>query len=418
MNTASDDSAYDELWVDSTLEQDHERYVLVIENNPFIDTTNASTIANQVGSILAGLPIRAFSATSLADFSYETGDMVTIYDFRGNFYRTWITHFVFTTNNSEQFSCGAQSVKQKSETRFSTPAQTLDKAAVMLTNYDRAVQALNDLGQEALSYNVYRYETGGGILTWLYNGSNVDDTDPDDPLFVGSTVVIKITGDGVFISNTVDPVTGEPTYEQGYDANSGTAILNMIFAHGITADWIHAGTLTLGGYNNQNGLCTVLDASSAEKVRLDNDGISAIGGTIGGMTLDSTGIGAEASQLNASRINANGTFGFCHRVGNSWTKVAFEANNNVIGFATAGSTSGEGNDAGIHISGGSWGEIATWIRHGWSDIVRSDGYAVSWYSGSDRRLKKDIKEIPASKIRSFFEKINPIQFFPRIPRKT
>ena len=257
-NTASNEDAYDELWVDSTLEQDHERYVLVIENNPFIDGSNASTIANTVGSTLAGLPIRAFSATSLSDFSYETGDMVTIYDFRGNFYRTWITHFVFTTNNSEQFSCGAQSVRQKSETRYSTPAQTLDKAAVMLTDYDRAVQALNDLGQQALSYNVYRYDTGSGILTWLYNGANVDDTDPDDPLFVGSTVVIKITGDGVFISNTVDPITGEPTYEQGYDANSGTAILNMIFAHGITADWIHAGTLTLGGYNNQNGLCTVL----------------------------------------------------------------------------------------------------------------------------------------------------------------
>lgn len=288
-NTASNEDAYDELWVDSTLEQTHERYVLVIENNPFIDDTNAATIANQVGSILAGLPIRAFSATSLADFSYETGDMVTIYDFRGNFYRTWITHFTFTTNNSEQFSCGAQGVKQKSETRFTTPAQTLEKAAVMLSNYDKAVQSLNDLAQEALSYNQYQANVSGGIITWLYNGTTVDSTIPSDPKFPNNTtVVFKITGDGIFISNSVDPFTGNVTYTDGYDANSGTAILNMIFAHGISCDWIHAGTLTLGGNNDVNGVCSVLDANGVEKVRLDKDGVTVKGGTIEGTSITST----------------------------------------------------------------------------------------------------------------------------------
>ena len=296
VNTASDDSAYDELWVDSTLEQDHERYVLVIENNPFIDTTNASTIANQVGSILAGLPIRAFSATSLADFSYETGDMVTIYDFRGNFYRTWITHFVFTTNNSEQFSCGAQSVKQKSETRFSTPAQTLDKAAVMLSNYDKAVQSLNDLAQEALSYNQYQAPISGGIITWLYNGTTVDSSIPSDPKFpTDTTVVFKITGDGIFISNSVDPVTGEVTYTSGYDANSGTAILNMIFAHGINCDWIHAGTLTLGGDNNVNGSLRILDASGTQIGKWDKDGINATSGTFSGTLSGAKGTISDGS---------------------------------------------------------------------------------------------------------------------------
>ena len=399
VNTASDDSAYDELWVDSTLEQTHERYVLVIENNPFIDNTNASTIANQVGSILAGLPIRAFSATSLSDFSYETGDMVTIYDFRGNLYRTWITHFVFTTNNSEQFSCGAQSVKQKSETRFSTPAQTLDKAAVMLTNYDRAVQALNDLGQEALSYNVYRYETGGGILTWLYNGSNVDDTDPDDPLFVGSTVVIKITGDGVFISNTVDPITGEPTYEQGYDANSGTAILNMIFAHGITADWIHAGTLTLGGDNDVNGVCSVLDASSNEKVRLDHSGVHVKAGTIEGATIKSENI-SNNNVLDSVTIS-----------GGSLT-IKNNANRflQINQATTGGALTGEG----FAIGGGHCAGYNSSVYYGnnetpvWAWSICKAGYQAG--SGSDERLKTEIKAMESDYVDNLIYSLRPVEY--------
>lgn len=347
VNTASDDSAYDELWVDSTLEQTHERYVLVIENNPFIDATNAATIANQVGSILAGLPIRAYSATSLADFSYETGDMVTIYDFRGNFYRTWITHFTFTTNNSEQFSCGAQSVKQKSETRFSTPAQTLDKAAVMLSNYDKAVQSLNDLAQEALSYNQYQANVSGGIITWLYNGTIVDDTIPSDPKFPNdTTVVFKITGDGIFISNSVDPVTGEVTYTSGYDANSGTAILNMIFAHGINCDWIHAGTLTLGGDNNVNGSLVILNASGTQIGKWDKDGISATSGTFSGAlsgasgTLsDGTGtLSLSGGDLNMRKNTADGSGIFAYGTSNysCWgaTNTACSANGHYLQVPT------------------------------------------------------------------------------------
>lgn len=422
-NTASNEDAYDELWVDSTLEQDHERYVLVIENNPFIDGSNASTIANTVGSTLAGLPIRAFSATSLSDFSYETGDMVTIYDFRGNFYRTWITHFVFTTNNSEQFSCGAQSVRQKSETRYSTPAQTLDKAAVMLTDYDRAVQALNDLGQQALSYNVYRYDTGSGILTWLYNGSNVDDTDPDDPLFVGSTVVIKITGDGVFISNTVDPITGEPTYEQGYDANSGTAILNMIFAHGITADWIHAGTLTLGGYNNQNGLCTVLDANGVEKVRLDNTGLKAVAGSIDGtLIIGANGyLGSSAGDMSGLKVG-NGTLGISAARGSSWTGLCYgteAATRSGWSNACCILWNGGDGDGGFHVISGapSQGNTGNFSALKQSALQFWVGFNLSYYydtggghSGSDERLKYDIKPFDVESIRRFFDEVNPVSF--------
>ena len=241
VNNTSEDDAYDELWVDSTLEQTNERYVLVIENNPLITSTNASTIANTVGSILAGLPIRGFRATSLNDMSYETGDMVTIYDFRGNFYRTWITHLTFTTNNSEQFSCGVESLRERRETRFSGEAKTLAEAnhnsSTMLTEYDTAVKELNELAQNSLGYNKYEANVNGSLVTWLYNGANITTTNPQNPKFPSSTVVFKITGDGVFIARGDDiAVDGTCTYTSGYDANSGTAILSLIYTHGLTSD--------------------------------------------------------------------------------------------------------------------------------------------------------------------------------------
>ena len=250
VRSTSGENKYDELWVDSTLEQTHERYVLIIENNPLITATEASSIANVVGSTLANLHLRAFNARSINDFSYEVGDMVRVLDFRGNIYYTWITNLTFTIGNSENFSCGAQSLKKRNETRFSEAAKTLaeanENASAQLSAYDEAVQAMNDLAQAALGYHLYAHEvTGSGTVTWLHNGPTEDLTDPEKPIFTDSTVIFKITGDGVFISDgSIDPQTGEQIYTRGYDANSGTAILNLIYAHGIEADWIKANTLS------------------------------------------------------------------------------------------------------------------------------------------------------------------------------
>ena len=252
LNTTSGENAFDVMWVDTTLEQTHERYLLVIENNPFITSANAETLCLQIGNILSNLPIRAFTSTSLSDISYETGDVVTIKDFRGVFYYTWITRFTFTTNNSEQFGCGAESFKKKKESRYSENIRTLTESIVnanqMLTNYDNSVKAMDELAQSAIGYNKYQYNVSGGMVTWLYSGLQIVTTDPANPTFPNSENVFKITGDGVFLSHD-----GGVTYTQGYDANSGTAILSLIYAVGLNAGWINTGTLKVGGRNGSTG---------------------------------------------------------------------------------------------------------------------------------------------------------------------
>lgn len=131
-------------------------------------------------------------------------------------------------------------------------------------------------------------------------------------------------------------------------------------------------------------------------------------GEIGGLTIDSTGIGVESSSLNATRINSNGTLSLCHRIGSSWTRLQYEANANVLGLWTAGSSQ---NGGGVDVSGGAPGDYSSgWIRWGWSDGQRSDGYYVSWYQGSDKRLKKNVAALTVNKVREFFKRITPIKF--------
>ena len=395
VRSTSGDDQYDELWVDTTLELTHERYVLVIENNPLIIASEAGTVANLIGSILAGLPIRAFSATSLSDFSIETGDMVRITDFRGNIYYTWITNLTFTINNSENFSCGAESVKKRAETRFSEAAKTLAEAKQnankMLTDYDNAVKAMNELAQDAIGYNIYQYEIGGSTVTWLYSGSSISTTDPEHPTFPNSANVFKISGDGVFISND-----GGTTYTQGYDANSGTAILSLIYAIGINCDWIKAGTLTLGGYDDKNGVCSVLDAGNpsanppvapAEVVRLDNSGINI-----------------KKGQLNINNnfiVNTNGsvqiTGGMFSQIGSGYLHLS--QNNNAYCWKF---DLGE-RYCNCMYSDGSW----HWVNGGATAIYK---YLEGAYNPSDVRSKTNIEELDREFSRNLVMNSKPKMF--------
>ena len=379
------DDAFDQLWVNAELERTHERYVLVIENNPLIEADEAATVANIIGSTVAGLPIRPYTARSLNDVSYETGDMVTIMDFRNNVYRSWITSLTFTIGDAENFACGAETFHKRSETRYSDTAKTLAEAkentSKMLSDYDNAVKALNELAQDAIGYNQYQREINNATITWLYNGQLIDTAVPDEPLFPDSSVVFKISGDGVFISND-----GGNTYTQGYDANSGTAILSLIYAIGINCDWIHAGTLTLGGTDNVNGVCSVLDENGDEKVRLDENGITATKGVFSGRLEAATGTISDGK----GTLYLSG--GSLHMTNNTSGGAGVFARKGSSAYACWGAVNSQAIKNGISR------ECPT------MDIVKAGENA------SDERLKTDIKDLDSSFAKSLILGIKPKTF--------
>lgn len=471
-NNTSDENSFDVLWVDSTLEQTHDRYVLCIDDNPFILTESAAnSIANIVGQTLAGLPIRGFSSTSLSDFSYETGDMATVIDFRGNRYYTWITHTTFTTNNSETFSCGVESLKKRSEQRFSTIAETIEKAKVALSAYDIAVKEMNTLAQNAIGYNEYYYPNVGTTpanrVTYRYNGA--DTPSGANPKFPNSTVVFKISGDGVFVSTSKD-AQGYEQYTNGYDANSGTAILNLLYAQGLNAQWITAGTIDTNRLN-VTGIITAINNNGTTYI---NGGKIATGtmnaNRIGAGTIDASVI--AVTNLNASNITAgtmsadritSGTMSAARISGGTLT---LGGNDNVNGVcnvknssgttkvklnsdgitATAGTIAGwtlnssgftNGSDAwvkpleiscGTHgatlvkmlgKSSGTDGYLSVEVNSS-SDYVRvrtdgitkksSGGTSYAVWEASDRRCKKDITDLALDEAQNLITKVAPKKF--------
>ena len=404
-NNASKESAYDVYWVDPAVEADHERYMLVIDDNPFIHSkTKADEIANIVGSTLAGLPMRGYTARSLADFSYETGDMATVIDFRGNRYYSWITRFTFTTTISEEFCCGVESVKKRSEQRFSTLAETIEQARTVVTAYDNAVKEMDLLGQNAIGYTEYTY--GTPTVMWRYNGSSIVTTDPSNPKFPGSTVVFKISGDGVFVAQSayggIDP-DGTCHFTNGYDANTGTAILNLIYVQGLNAGWITAGTISanrigansitaskinvdklsaisaklgsvdVGGSSNQNGSITVKNSSGDTIGTWNNGGISIYDTTQDcNMTLGNGGLALRNSQSNGPSIVLN------------------KADDNLE--ATFGAY-----QCSVRNSGGSRATCSTYTM-------------ISYFDTSDKRTKQDIKRIDNDLAKAIVLGIKPVEF--------
>ena len=57
----------------------------------------------------------------------------------------------------------------------------------------------------------------------------------------------------------------------------GGIVANCVTTGTMYADRIHGGTLTLGGYNNDNGIVSVRDAAANEICRLDNNGARIVG---------------------------------------------------------------------------------------------------------------------------------------------
>jgi len=76
--------------------------------------------------------------------------------------------------------------------------------------------------------------TGGGTIYYIH----------DHAIVAESAVVIKLTAAGLGIS-----VDGGTTWSSGYDFATETAVVNILAANGINADWINAGALTVTDSN-------------------------------------------------------------------------------------------------------------------------------------------------------------------------
>ena len=114
----------------------------------------------------------------------------------------------------------------------------------------------------------------------------------------------------------------------------------------LVADFIHGGTLTLGGNGNANGILKILNASGGQIGKWDKDGISVSSGTIAGPTIKVGGnnnTNGILQVLNASgtvvvTLNANGLSVSAGSI--AGPSITLGGNNNTNGTLTVKNASG------------------------------------------------------------------------------
>lgn len=209
----------------------HSGYALNIEDNPLAQGSVNSLAAAFSDNILEKT-ITPFEGEMLSDPSLEAGDIVTIYDYSGNSYQTYITSITFNIDNKMQIACDAETFNEKNRAGGSQAATIIAMAKKQserqLSEYDIRVKQMNQLATNAMGY----YETietqdDGSVICYMHDKENLSD----------SQTIWKKTVDGIFISSD-----GGKTYIAGVDKN-GNAVLKILATEGIVADWIKAGIL-------------------------------------------------------------------------------------------------------------------------------------------------------------------------------
>jgi hypothetical protein len=277
-----------------------EGYVVSIENNPLIDSsTIGQLVANSVGAKIVGMRFRPMELSILSDPSVEAGDVALVTDRKGNTYQTLVSNLTFSIGNYEDITCDAETPSWNSATRYSEATKTIVEARKKikqeLTYFDLAVQQLNDLLTHG--FGVYKSsETleDGSIIYYMH----------DKPTLGESTIIWKQTAE-VFAVST----DGGETYQAGFDAN-GNAVINVLNAIGVVADWVKTGTIQSQDGNTWINLDT--GYFNLGNVIYDSEGFKI---TVGGESLEEAliNLGSEIERIQGGGgnllLNSNyGTF--------------------------------------------------------------------------------------------------------------
>lgn len=266
-----------------------EGYVLAISENPFITVGMENEIAAYLGRKIIGMKIRTFSVSAVSNPSIEAGDCAYISDRKGNSYPVYITNVTFKLCDYEEFSCGAESPGRNRASGSSAATKAIIAARKeikrQITTYDLAVQQLTNLITN--SFGVFKTEEAqedGSVIYYLHN----------KPELSTSSTIWKMTSDAFAVSTD-----GGKTWNAGIDS-SGNAVVNILNAIGINADWINAGDISVGGSEaNQDGKIKVYDSGGKLICSMDKEGIKF---DVDNLKLDENGNMELWGDINATSL--------------------------------------------------------------------------------------------------------------------
>lgn len=243
-----------------------EGYVLELENE-LIDTDQLQTVANIIGEQIVGARFRNLEGDLVYDPLVEFGDMMYTYDRLGNKYLTPLTDVSGNVGGLTTVKTQADDPIRGSSNYYSESTKAIVAARKMVKKEtsarEEAMQKLNDrISNASGMYSTDVEQADGSVIRYLH----------DKKTLGKSLNVIKITSDAIGFSTD-----GGKTYPYGVTVD-GETITRLLYAEGINADYINAGTLIVRDKSGNAIFEADMDTGS---VILDGSCV-----TIGGKPLD------------------------------------------------------------------------------------------------------------------------------------
>lgn len=243
-----------------------EGYVLELEND-LIDTDQLQTVANIIGEQIVGARFRNLEGDLVYNPLVEFGDMVYTYDRLGNKYLTPLTDVSGNVGGLTTVKTQADDPIRGSSDFYGNSTKAIVAARQMVQKEtsarEEAIQRLAEtLNSSSGLYMTQEPQQDGSIIYYMHNKATMAE----------SNIIWKLTAEAFAVS-----VDGGKTYPYGF-AVTGELITRLLYAEGINADYINAGTLIVRDKSGNAIFEADMDTGS---VTLDGSYV-----TIGGKPLD------------------------------------------------------------------------------------------------------------------------------------
>ena len=243
-----------------------EGYVLELENE-LIDTDQLQTVANIIGEQIVGARFRNLEGDLVYNPLVEFGDMVYTHDRLGNKYLTPLTDISGNVGGLTTVKTQADDPIRGSSDFYGNSTKAIVAARQMVQKEtsarEEAIQRLAEtLNSSSGLYMTQEPQQDGSIIYYMHN----------KPTVAESNIIWKLTAEAFAVS-----VDGGKTYPYGF-AVTGELITRLLYAEGINADYINAGTLIVRDKSGNAIFEADMDTGS---VTLDGSCV-----TIGGKPLD------------------------------------------------------------------------------------------------------------------------------------
>lgn len=233
--------------------------------NPLIEG-NEDEALNLIGNVLIGTNMRSFSGEFSPDPTIEFMDMVCILDRKDKVYPSFVTAHNFDYLGNSSVSCSVKDPERQKSTYYSEATKVYEKANKEIqknkTDFETAVENLNKTLETSTGmYSTEEVQPDGSIITYIH----------DKPVKDESKNVLKVTSEAIGISND-----GGKTYPYGLFL-TGDLITRILYAIGINANYINAGSFTV---KDKNGNITFYADTDTGRVTINAESVTITGKSV------------------------------------------------------------------------------------------------------------------------------------------